>query len=426
MRDDTLLERRYRLLGAASPLFYSRPLHLVRGDGVWLYDADGRRYLDAYNNVANVGHCHPYVVAALEKQAKTLNTHTRYLHEAILDYGEVLTATFEDDLSRLFLCCSGTEANELALRIAKACSGATGVIVTDFCYHGNSATIAELCTAYPGPEGIGANVRTVTAPDTYRLATGVSVADAANIFATQVEAAITSLAENGMNTAAFLVDTVFATEGLPNMPAGAMEKAVAAVHAAGGYYIADEVQPGFGRTGENMWGYQLYGAVPDLVTMGKPMGNGHPLAGVVSRPDLAEEFSAKAMYFNTFGGNPVAASVGLAVLQVIEQEALQANALKVGSHLRAGLRKLAETHDIIGDVRGHGLFTAVEFVSDRDAKTPAADAASAVVDAMRERGVLLSRTGRDDNVLKIRPPLPFSRENADLLLATLDESLAAL
>ena len=175
-----------------------------------------------------------------------------------------------------------------------------------------------------------------------------------------------------------------------------------------------------------MWGYQLYGAVPDLVTMGKPMGNGHPLAGVVSRPDLAEEFSAKAMYFNTFGGNPVAASVGLAVLQVIKQEGLQANALNVGNHLRAGLRKLAETHDIIGDVRGHGLFTAVEFVSDRDTKTPAADAASTVVDAMRDRGVLLSCTGRDDNVLKIRPPLPFSLENADLLLATLDESLDAL
>ncbi len=426
MPDDTLLERRHRLLGAAAPLFYSRPLHLVRGAGVWLYDAEGRRYLDAYNNVANVGHCHPHVVKALEKQAKTLNTHTRYLHEAILDYGEALIATFEDDLSRLFLCCSGTEANELALRIAKACSGATGVIVTDFCYHGNSATIAELCTAFPGPEGIGPSVRTVTAPDTYRLTPGVSEADAADIFAAQVNAAIESLRESGMNTAAFLVDTVFATEGLPKMPAGAMEKAVAAVHAAGGYYIADEVQPGFGRTGEKMWGYQLYGAVPDLVTMGKPMGNGHPLAGVVSRPDLAEEFGAKAMYFNTFGGNPVAASVGLAVLQVIEQEGLQVNALNVGNHLRAGLTKLAETHDIIGDVRGHGLFTAVEFVSNRDTKTPAAYAAATVVDAMRERGVLLSRTGRDDSILKIRPPLPFSRENADLLLAALDETLTAL
>ena len=422
MSDDALLERRHRLLGAASPLFYRRPLHLVRGEGVWLFDADGRRYLDAYNNVANVGHCHPHVVAALEKQAKTLNTHTRYLHEAILDYGEALTATMDDDLSRLYLCCTGTEANELALRIAKACSGATGVIVTDFCYHGNSATIAELCTAYPGPEGIGANVRSVTVPDPYRLAQG----DGADQFVVEIDAAIESLAQSGMNTAALLVDTVFTTEGLPNMPGGAMERAVAAVHVAGGYYVADEVQPGFARTGENMWGYQLYDAAPDFVTMGKPMGNGHPLAGVVSKPELSEEFGEKAMYFNTFGGNPVAAAVGLAVLEVIAREDLMANAKKVGSHLRAGLGKLAERHDIIGDVRGHGLFSAAELVSDRTAKTPAAEATRKVVDAMRERGVLISTTGRHDHVLKIRPPLPFSVENADLLLATLDDSLAAL
>ncbi len=426
MGDTTLLDRRIHLMGADAPLFYSRPLHLVRGEGVWLYDADGERYLDGYNNVANVGHCHPHVVEALEKQAKTLNTHTRYLHEAILDYGEALTATFEEGLSRLYLCCSGTEANELALRIAKACSGAEGVIVTDYCYHGNSKAIAELSTAYLGPEGLGANVRTVTAPDIYRLHQGLSEEESAQRFAADVDAAIASLAEAGMKPAALLVDTVFATEGLPDMPAGAMEQAVARVHAAGGFYIADEVQPGFGRTGENMWGYQLYGAIPDLVTMGKPMGNGHPLAGVVSRADLAEEFGKKAMYFNTFGGNPVSAAVGHAVLQVIEREGLMANAKKVGGHLRDGLRKLGDKHAMIGDVRGHGLFTAAEFVTDRKAKTPAAAETGAVVDAMRERGVLISRTGRDDNVLKIRPPLPFSVENADFLLATLDDSLAAL
>jgi 4-aminobutyrate aminotransferase-like enzyme len=426
MNDAALLERRTRLMGADAPLFYSRPLHLVRGEGVWLYDAEGRRYLDAYNNVANVGHCHPHVVEALVKQAKTLNTHTRYLHEAILDYGEALTATYGGELSRLYLCCSGTEANELALRIAKACSGAEGVIVTDYCYHGNSKTIAELSTGYPGPEGIGATVRTVTAPDSYRLHQGLSEKEATERFAADIDAAIASLAEAGMKPAALLVDTVFATEGLPDMPAGAMEQAVARIHAAGGYYIADEVQPGFARTGENMWGYQLYGAAPDLVTMGKPMGNGHPLAGVASRPELAEEFGRKAMYFNTFGGNPVAASVGRAVLEVIEREGLMANAKSVGEHLRAGLRELAQRHEIIGDVRGHGLFVAAEFVTDRTTREPASEATRATVDAMRERGVLISRTGRDDNVLKIRPPLPFSRENADLLLNTLDDSLHAL
>lgn len=426
MPDDALLERRHRLLGAAAPLFYRQPLHIVRGEGVWLFDVDGRRYLDAYNNVASVGHCHPHVVAALERQAKTLNTHTRYLNEAILDYGDALTATFEDELSRIYLQCSGTEANELALRIAKTCSGANGVIVTDFCYHGNSSTIAELCTAYPGPEGIGANVRTVTAPDCYRLPQGVDHAAAADIFAAEVEAAIESLAQSGMKPAALLVDTVFTTEGLPNIPAGAMEKAVAAVHAAGGYYIADEVQPGFGRTGENMWGYQLYDATPDFVTLGKPMGNGHPLAGVVCKPELSDEFGEQAMYFNTFGGNPVAAAVGLAVLEVIEREALMANARAIGDELRAGVRKLAEKYECIGDVRGHGLFCAAEFVQDRTTKAPAPDMTSAVIDGMCARGVLISRTGRDDNVLKIRPPLPFASEHATVLLEALDETLAAL
>jgi 4-aminobutyrate aminotransferase-like enzyme len=420
MQDDALLDRRVRLLGAASPLFYRRPLHLVRGEGVWLFDAEGRRYLDAYNNVAHVGHCHPHVVEALTRQAKTLNTHTRYLHAAILDYGEALTATFDGELSMLHLCCSGTEANELALRIAKASSGATGIIVTDFCYHGNSAAIAALSTAFPGPEGIGANVRSITAPDPYRQP------DGAELFGAQVQSAIDSLAASGLKPAALLIDTIFATEGMPSVPAGYIQDAVARIRAAGGLYIADEVQPGFGRTGAHMWGYQLYDTVPDLVTLGKPMGNGHPLAGVVSRAALSEEFGAKTMYFNTFGGNPVSCAVGLAVLQVIAREGLMENARKVGAYLRAGLRKLADSHEIIGDVRGHGLFVGAEFVTDRAAKTPASDAVRAVVDGMRERGVLISRTGRDDNVLKIRPPMPFSAENADLLLETLGDCLADL
>jgi len=426
MQDDALYQRRVRLLGAASPLFYDRPVQLVRGEGVWLFDAEGKRYLDAYNNVAHVGHCHPHVVEALTKQAKTLNTHTRYLHEAILDYGEALTAMFDDELSMLNLCCTGTEANELALRIAKACSGAEGVIVTDFCYHGNSKAIAELSTAIPSPEGIGSNVRTVTAPDPYRQPEAMSEDEAAEQFAGQMQAAIDSLAESGMKPAAFLVDTVFATEGMPRVPAKSMQKAVALLRAAGGFFIADEVQPGFGRTGANMWGYQLYDIVPDLVTMGKPMGNGHPLAGVVSKAALGTEFGDQAMYFNTFGGNPVASAVGLAVLQVIKQEGLVENARKVGEHLQSGLAKLAQKHDIIGNLAGHGLFTGAEFVTDRAAKTPATDETRAVVNGMRERGVLISYTGRSDSVLKIRPPMPFSIENADFLLQNLDECLAGL
>lgn len=424
MQDDALLDRRIRLLGASSPLFYNRPLRLVRGEGVWLYDADGKRYLDAYNNVAHVGHCHPHVVEALTKQANILNTHTRYLHEGILNYGEALTATFDDELTMLHLCCTGTEANELALRIAKACSGNNGVIVTDFCYHGNSAAIAELSTALLGPEGIGANVRMITAPDPYRQPDGAEAAAAQ--FSAQVKGAIDSLAESGMKPAALLFDTVFATEGMPRVPAQFIQDAVAQTRAAGGFYIADEVQPGFGRTGENMWGYQRYSIVPDLVTLGKPMGNGHPIAGVVSRASLTEDFGEKSSYFNTFGGNPVASAVGLAVLQVIEREGLQENARKVGLYLQDGLAKLAEKHEIIGDVKGYGLFLGAEFVTDRESKTPATEATRTVVNGMRERGVLISQTGRADNVLKIRPPMPFSTENADLLLESLDDCLAAL
>ena len=426
MQDDALLERRYRLLGRASPLFYERPLHLVRGEGVWVYDADGRRYLDAYNNVPHVGHCHPHVVEALCRQAGTLNTHTRYLHEAILEYGERLTATFDGALTMAHFCCSGTEASELALRIAKACTGNEGVIVTDFCYHGNSATIAALSTAFPVPEGVGANVRTITVPDPYRPRDGIDPADAAERYAEDVANAIASLAEQGMRPAALFVDTIFATEGMPKIPPGYLEKAVALVRAAGGLYIADEVQPGFGRTGDRMWGHQHFGAVPDLVTLGKPMGNGHPLGGVVGRADLFHAFGKRAMYFNTFGGNPVSCAVGLAVLEVIERENLIAHARKVGDHVQAGLHRLAQKHAIIGDVRGRGLFFGAELVKDRATKTPATDETKTAINAMRERGVLMSRTGRYDNILKIRPPMPFAAEHADLLLATLDDVLGAL
>lgn len=426
MQDDALLQRRHRVLGAAAPLFYERPLHLVRGEGVWLYDADGKRYLDAYNNVPHVGHCHPHVVDALCRQAKTLNTHTRYLHEGVLDYGEKLAATMDGDLSMVHLCCSGTEANELALRIAKACTGHDGVIVTDFCYHGNSAAIAALSTAFPVPEGVGTWVRTITAPDPYRLRDGVDAESAAERYAEDIADAIASLAADGMRPAALLVDTIFATEGMPAIPPGYMEKAVETLRAAGGLYIADEVQPGFGRTGDNMWGYQHYDVVPDLVTLGKPMGNGHPLAGVVGTSALINAFGTRAMYFNTFGGNPVSAAVGLAVLEVIEREGLVENARTVGDHLQSGLGSLMQKHEIIGGLRGRGLFAGAEMVKDRATKEPAPQETRVIVNGMRERGVLISTTGRHDNILKIRPPMPFSVENADLLLSTLADVLAAL
>ena len=418
MSDETLLERRYRLLGAGAPLFYDRPLHLVRGEGVRVWDSDGRIYLDAYNNVPHVGHCHPHVVEALADQAARLNLSTRYLDERILDYADALTGTFADGLSRVALCCSGTEASELALRIARACTGNDGVIVTDFCYHGNSAVVAGLCTAFDSPEGRDPRVRTIHVPDGPDADPVEAAAD--------VEAAIASMAEAGMKPAAIFFDTIFATEGMPAVPPGYVERAVALTRDAGGLYIADEVQPGLGRTGAGMWGHQIYDAVPDLVTLGKPLGNGHPLAGVVAGPDLIDEFTAKAMYFNTFGGNPVSCAVGHAVLEVIEQEGLMENARAVGERLQEGLLALGNKHAIIAAPRGRGLFMGVPFFDGGSTESPAPEATKAAVNGMRERGVLISRTGRHDHVLKIRPPMPFSAADADQLLAALDETLDSL
>lgn len=425
MATDSLLERRYRVLGRNSPLFYEKPLQLVRGEGVWLYDVDGKRYLDAYNNVPHVGHCHPRVVAALSRQAAALNTHTRYLDENVVAYAERLTSLFDDRLSMAMLVCTGSEANELALRIARDCSGGEGIISTAWAYHGNTAAVMQVSSLFTPADKRGPHVRTVPVMDPYRERAGRSDEELAIAYADDVKRAIDSFAAAGIRFAGLLFCTAFSSEGLPTVPAGFMAKALAHVHAAGGYFIADEVQAGFGRFGSHMWGHRRLGVVPDIVTMGKPMGNGHPLAGVVARRDLVEEFTSRNMYFNTFGGNPVSAAVGMAVLDVIEDEGLLQNARVVGDYTLSRLRQLAERHPLIGDVRGAGLFFAVELVDDRNAKTPATAQTKRLVNQMRERGVLISRIGIHDNILKIRPPMPFSKQNADLLVDTLDQVLAA-
>jgi 4-aminobutyrate aminotransferase-like enzyme len=423
---EELLERRYRVLGRGSPLFYDKPLHLVRGEGVWLWDADGRRYLDAYNNVPHVGHCHPHVVEAISRQAATLNTHTRYLHEGIIAYAERLTSKFDPELAMAMLACTGSEANEIALRMATVCTGHRGIICTKFAYHGNTTAVAQISTVFPPPEGYGPHIRAVAAPDSYRdpRDSGGTLSPAS--WLESIEAACASLRDSGQGVAAMLFDTIFSSEGLPLLTPPFMAEAAAIVRRAGGLYIADEVQPGFGRTGTHFWGYQHYGVVPDIVTMGKPMANGHPVSGVVARRELATEFAAKVMYFNTFGGNPVSCAAANAVLDVIENEQLQDNAREVGAYALAGLSRLAEKHDVIGDVRGRGLFFGAELVTDRRSKSPATAETRRVVNAMRDRGILLSRIGVHDNVLKIRPPMPFSKENADLLLSTLDDVLRTL
>ena len=417
-----LMARRAKLLGPAYRLFYETPLHPVRGEGVWLFDADGRRYLDAYNNVASVGHCHPHVVAAIARQAGTLNTHTRYLHEGVLDYAERLLATMPPALSHAMFTCTGSEANDLAMRIARSHTQAEGLIVTRFAYHGVTSAIAEASPSLGQFVRLGDTVRTVLPPDSYRMAPD----ELGAAFASGVIAAIADLKAHGIRPAALMVDTVFSSDGIFTDPPGFLAEAVDAVRAAGGLFIADEVQPGLGRTGDSFWGFQRHGVVPDIVTMGKPLGAGHPLAGLAVQPEVLAAFGRECRYFNTFGGNPVSMAAGMAVLDVIEREGLMAGAQRVGAYLRGRIGELAKRHVLIGDVRGAGLFIGVELVTDRAAKTPATAQTVRIVNGLRERGVLLSATGEGANTLKIRPPLVFTERHADLLVDTLDAVLATL
>jgi 4-aminobutyrate aminotransferase-like enzyme len=421
----TLLERRERLLGPGNPLFYEKPVHLVRGEGVWLYDADGNRFLDCYNNVPCVGHCHPRVVEALCQQAGILNTHTRYLHENILDYAELLLSKFDDSLNRVMLACTGSEANELALRIARFTTGGEGVICSNATYHGNTRAVAQLNSIFEPFEGYGDDIRMVSWPDSYRAPEGVAQDALADYYANQVKAAIESFSEAGIKLAGMLVCPIFANEGLPDIPSGYMEKVVGYVRAAGGLFIADEVQSGFGRTGE-WWGHSASGVVPDILTLGKPMGAGHPISGVVARGDLVDNYRNHEMYFNTFGGNPVSCAVAREVINVIDDEDLAGNAARVGEYVLKGFRELQSRYEIVGDVRGRGLFFGIDLVSDRKQKTPAAVETKRVVNLMRENGILMSNIGEHDNILKLRPPLCFSTENADQLLSTLDDVLRTI
>ncbi|MEZ5870438.1 MAG: aminotransferase class III-fold pyridoxal phosphate-dependent enzyme [Nitratireductor sp.] len=424
--DKALVERRARLLGPNVPTFYDEPVHLVRGEGVWVWDAQGRRYLDCYNNVPHVGHCHPRVVEAICQQAARLNTHTRYLHEGILDYVERLTATFDGDLSTAILTCTGSEANDIALRMAEAVTGKRGIIATDHTYHGNTSAVSQLSRTNFPATGDGSHVRHVPAPDSYRQLPGIDGVAPAEAFAAHVEAAIRDLEKSGHGFSAVIFCPAFLNEGFPVLEPGWLDPVMEVVHKAGGIFIADEVQPGFGRNGYRFWGHQRIGIQPDVVTMGKPMGNGHPVAGLVTTPEIMAAFRGSFRYFNTFGGNPVSCAAAMAVLDILEEEGLQENARIVGEHARAGLAMLGERHECIGDVRGYGLFFGAELVSDRDTKAPATKHAEKVANEMRRRGILMNRLGIHYNTLKIRPPMPFSIADADYMLEALDSVLVDL
>lgn len=420
---DSLLTRRQATLGPHSPLFYRSPLEMVRGEGVWLTDVEGRRYLDAYNNVPHVGHSHPRVVAAIAEQAAALNIHTRYLNERVVRYAEKLLALFDPGLDRLILTNSGSEANELAIRIARQHTGARGMIVSDFSYHGNTITLAELTTGLTAAEALAPHVRAIRIPDL----DAPGAPDEETLLRqalTELDDAIDALRNGGHGVAALLIDTLFTSEGILRPPRDYVPLATERVRRAGGLLIADEVQPGFGRIGTHWWGYQQWDVLPDFVTMGKSMGNGHPVAGVVTSEALLDEFGSRNMFFNTFAGNPVSAAAAEAVLDVIHDEGLRQRAAENGAFIRDRLARIVSDHPRLGPVRGAGLFFGFEVFTDEDRSDPDPDTTRELVEDMRERGVLLSRIGRHDSVFKIRPPLALEREHAVLLLDTIEQSLS--
>jgi len=421
---DTLLARRHRVLGSAlESLSYRTPLHLVRGEGAWMEAAGGRRYLDAYNNVPVVGHAHPRVVDAIARQAATLNTNTRYLHEHVVELAERLVATMPDGLDTVLFVNSGSEANDLAWRLATTVTGADAGIATSWSYHGVTDAVADFSTSeWPRGEQ-PVRVEAYPAPDTYR-GRYADASDPASVGRAEISEAVARMAERSRRPAAIFVDSTFTSDGIFVPEPAVVGEIVAAAHDAGALFIADEVQSGYGRTGE-LWGFTRWAVTPDIVTLGKPMGNGHPIAAVITRAEIVDRFGAQTTFFSTFGGNPVACAAALAVLDVLEDEHLVANAATVGESLRSLLRALAERHEAIGDVRGRGLMTGIELVHDRATREPAGELAARVKDAMAERGVLIGTTGRHGNVLKIRPPLCITGDEARLIVTAIDEVLGS-
>ncbi|WP_172327525.1 aspartate aminotransferase family protein [Mangrovicoccus sp. HB161399] len=415
---EAAVDRRLANLGAASVLFYRRPIEMVEAKGAWMTAKGGTRYLDFYNNVPSVGHCHPKVVAAVSDQIARLNIHTRYVVEVVDDYLEKLKATLPAQLSNVAMTCSGSEANDLAIRIARAATGGTGVIVTETAYHGNTALVTEVSPSALKRGSLPDWVIAVPPPSAAHH--GDDIADG---FRASVEAALAEFAARGIRPAALLVDSIFSSDGIFADPAGFLAPAVEAIRAAGGSFIADEVQPGFARTGASFWGFGRHGLTPDMVTMGKPMGNGIPMAAVAAKPADLAAFCADTGYFNTFGGNPVAAAAGRAVLEAIEEDGLQENAARIGALLLDRLQDIAAKDGRVSGVRGAGLFIGIDLAGDSGRPDP--DLTVRVIDAMRERRVLIGAAGRYGNTLKVRPPLCLTEDEAAIFAAAFEASLNA-
>ncbi len=420
-----LIRRRARLLGPDLSLSYENPLHLVRGEDVWLYDSDGRAYLDVYNNVAHVGHCHADVVAAITRQAARLNTNTRYLHDTVLDLSENLTATLPAGLDVCFFVNSGSEANDIAWQMAKAVSANTGLLVFDEAYHGISEATFAMSTSEYDPARRPDHVETLESPDSYRGRLQGDCVEVGKGYAQDCDQALTRLAQRGHQAAALIVDSGTCSSGILDLPLGYLPAIAKKVQADGGLYIADEVQVGLGRSGSHFWGFEALGAQPDIVTIGKPIGNGHPIGIVVTSREILSKFQSHIPFFSTFGGNPVSAAAGLEVLRVITRQNLQQNAGEISAYLKQGIKDLAEHHTLIGDVRGCGLLIGIDLVVDRETREPAGATADLIYNHMRNNGVLIGTTGPHGNVLKIRPPMTFSKAHADQLITTLADALNA-
>jgi len=416
------VQRRLDVLGPGYMLLYSEPVGFVRGRGAHLFDAEGHDYLDAYNNVPSMGHCHPHVVDAISRQAAELNTNTRYAQTALVDYAERLVSLFPEQLSRVTFACSGSEANDLAMRVARHYTGNEGFIVTRHAYHGLTREVSSISPTLGEGSPLGPNVRTIDPPDPARVPAGLSLQE--HMLA-EIRRAIAELRRHGYGLAGLVLDLSFMSDGIFVERSDWLQPVIDEVHAAGGVFVADEVQAGLARLGSAMWGFQHQGVVPDMVTLGKPMGNGIPLSGVVFRPEVARDFGEQVRYFNTFGGSSVPIAAGAAVLDVLEAERVPERVDRIGALLRSGIRELLADSPRVAEVRGEGLVAGVEIVTDRGSRTPDRARASAVIDGLRERRVLISGAGVEANVLKIRPPLAFDEADAARLLETL-ESVAAL
>jgi len=407
-------------MGNADSLFYSEPLHIVRGEDVWLYDAEGNKYLDVYNNVAHVGHSNPYVVEAITRQAKTLNTNTRYLHENIVDLAEKITQLMPGELGVCYFVCSGSEANDLALQIARTYTKKQGCLVSENAYHGNTTAVFQM-----SPEDYAPKIRqdwaqTLPSPKNYQQTEQVELN-----YLKDLSLVMDNLDDLGIGTAAVIFDSIFSSDGIFLPPSGYLKTIYEAVRTSGGLAIADEVQSGFGRIGSYMWGFSHDDVVPDIVTLGKPMGNGYPIAAVVTTDEIAQTYNREYGYFNTFGGNPVACAAGLAVLEVIKKDRLMEHAKSTGLYFYQELIKLAGKYELISDVRGSGLFLGVELI-DPIGKERATKKTAEIVNLLSKNGVLVGKTGPDSNVIKMRPPMTFNKQHADIVVEKLEEILSSL